>query len=235
MVGSSTISSAAPSLDGEEYGNMVTESMLEAQAAAEKEIDGQPVGFIAPGEARGLMKVLVNQQREMEGNTGSSLRVRKKGDLSFLLSKAAEYSNFIIKSQEEALKEIENGMESEDEEEEEKEKVEEKGKRKKGSRGKAAKKTKKNKKTSEKEMASAMSDAAAAMSKGRAEAPKSVQPVAMVGGTLKPYQLEGMNWLITLWQNGFNGILADEMGLGKTIQVSSRSHPYHGVDTVWRC
>ncbi|KAL3688989.1 hypothetical protein R1sor_015298 [Riccia sorocarpa] len=38
------------------------------------------------------------------------------------------------------------------------------------------------------------------------------------GGTLKSYQLKGVKWLISLWQNGLNGILADQMGLGKTVQ-----------------
>lgn len=37
-------------------------------------------------------------------------------------------------------------------------------------------------------------------------------------GTLKCYQLKGMNWLINLYDCGINGILADEMGLGKTVQ-----------------
>lgn len=32
-------------------------------------------------------------------------------------------------------------------------------------------------------------------------------------------QVEGLNWLCSLYENGVNGILADEMGLGKTIQV----------------
>lgn len=45
------------------------------------------------------------------------------------------------------------------------------------------------------------------------------QPTKLVGGTLKPYQLEGLRWLVTLYENGLSGILADEMGLGKTIQV----------------
>lgn len=36
---------------------------------------------------------------------------------------------------------------------------------------------------------------------------------------LHPHQLIGVEWMITLFQNGLNGILADEMGLGKTIQV----------------
>ena len=37
-------------------------------------------------------------------------------------------------------------------------------------------------------------------------------------GTLKAYQLKGMNWLANLFDQGINGILADEMGLGKTVQ-----------------
>lgn len=45
------------------------------------------------------------------------------------------------------------------------------------------------------------------------------QPSNLVGGKLKPYQLEGLRWLVTLYENGLSGILADEMGLGKTIQV----------------
>eukprot|EP00172_Hildenbrandia_rubra_P000629 Plantae.Rhodophyta-Hildenbrandia_rubra.ctg1340.p1 GENE.Plantae.Rhodophyta-Hildenbrandia_rubra.ctg1340~~Plantae.Rhodophyta-Hildenbrandia_rubra.ctg1340.p1 ORF type:complete len:1089 (-),score=231.07 Plantae.Rhodophyta-Hildenbrandia_rubra.ctg1340:3890-6700(-) len=45
------------------------------------------------------------------------------------------------------------------------------------------------------------------------------QPKLLVGGTLKPYQLDGLQWLISLYNNNLNGILADEMGLGKTIQT----------------
>ncbi|KAJ8770709.1 hypothetical protein K2173_021356 [Erythroxylum novogranatense] len=41
----------------------------------------------------------------------------------------------------------------------------------------------------------------------------------LTGGKLKSYQLKGVKWLISLWQNGLNGILADQMGLGKTIQT----------------
>ncbi|XP_063896881.1 chromatin-remodeling ATPase INO80 [Helicoverpa armigera] len=37
-------------------------------------------------------------------------------------------------------------------------------------------------------------------------------------GTLKGYQLKGMNWLANLYDQGISGILADEMGLGKTVQ-----------------
>lgn len=37
--------------------------------------------------------------------------------------------------------------------------------------------------------------------------------------TLRPYQLAGFQWLMTLHHYHFGGLLADEMGLGKTIQI----------------
>ncbi|ANQ06452.1 Uncharacterized protein PCOAH_00009450 [Plasmodium coatneyi] len=50
---------------------------------------------------------------------------------------------------------------------------------------------------------------------------KVVQPSILTGGTLMKYQLEGLEWLISLYNNNLHGILADEMGLGKTIQTIS--------------
>ena len=47
------------------------------------------------------------------------------------------------------------------------------------------------------------------------------QPKLVTGGIMKPYQLEGLDWLCSLYENGLNGILADEMGLGKTLQTIS--------------
>ncbi|KAJ4940377.1 hypothetical protein JOQ06_026684 [Pogonophryne albipinna] len=43
--------------------------------------------------------------------------------------------------------------------------------------------------------------------------------VNATGGTLHPYQLEGLNWLRFSWAQGTDTILADEMGLGKTVQT----------------
>jgi DNA helicase INO80 len=45
-----------------------------------------------------------------------------------------------------------------------------------------------------------------------------VQQPNMLNAQLKEYQLKGLNWLATLYEQGINGILADEMGLGKTVQ-----------------
>jgi SWI/SNF-related matrix-associated actin-dependent regulator of chromatin subfamily A member 5 len=52
----------------------------------------------------------------------------------------------------------------------------------------------------------------------------SVFPLAL---SYREYQLEGLNWMIRLHENGINGILADEMGLGKTLQsISILSYLY---------
>merc|ERR1712238_326805 len=45
------------------------------------------------------------------------------------------------------------------------------------------------------------------------------QPSLLSGGKLKDYQIGGLQWLVSLYNNKLNGILADEMGLGKTVQT----------------
>ncbi|KAL7419963.1 putative ATPase [Cryptotrichosporon argae] len=47
------------------------------------------------------------------------------------------------------------------------------------------------------------------------------QPALVTGAKLRDYQLAGVQWMISLYENGLNGILADEMGLGKTLQTIS--------------
>ncbi|PSR98992.1 SNF2 family N-terminal domain-domain-containing protein [Coniella lustricola] len=42
-----------------------------------------------------------------------------------------------------------------------------------------------------------------------------------IKGLMRDYQVAGLNWLISLHENGISGILADEMGLGKTLQTIS--------------
>jgi hypothetical protein len=48
----------------------------------------------------------------------------------------------------------------------------------------------------------------------------SVQPSVIKHGTMREYQVQGLNWLIHLYDNGINGILADEM-------VCSSHEPSH--------
>ena len=44
-------------------------------------------------------------------------------------------------------------------------------------------------------------------------------PAFVENGEMRDYQVSGLNWLISLHENGISGILADEMGLGKTLQT----------------
>ncbi|KAG8725953.1 hypothetical protein FRC12_023848 [Ceratobasidium sp. 428] len=66
------------------------------------------------------------------------------------------------------------------------------------------------------------------------------QPALITGATLKDYQLDGVQWIASLWENGLNGILADEMGLGvlhnwiSEFEKFAPSIPvcmYHGLPT----
>ncbi|XP_075166422.1 chromatin-remodeling complex ATPase chain Iswi-like [Haematobia irritans] len=46
-------------------------------------------------------------------------------------------------------------------------------------------------------------------------------PDYIKNGVMRDYQIQGLNWMIFLYENNINGILADEMGLGKTLQTVS--------------
>ena len=97
------------------------------------------------------------------------------------------------------------------------EEEEEAGKKRKGARDSGGSGKKKKKKSEGGgEAAKEMASAAEKMSADRHLVH---QPKIMTGGALKGYQVEGLRWLATLFENGLSGILADEMGLGKTIQV----------------
>ncbi|KAJ7597201.1 SNF2 family DNA-dependent ATPase [Mycena floridula] len=63
--------------------------------------------------------------------------------------------------------------------------------------------------------------------------PLTVQQPKMLMAQLKEYQLKGLNWLATLYEQGINGILADEMGLGKTIQSISLLSYLAEVHDIW--
>ena len=55
----------------------------------------------------------------------------------------------------------------------------------------------------------------------------------MFVGDLKIYQLKGMNWLVSLFDQGINGILADEMGLGKTVQSICTLAHLAETENIW--
>jgi ATP-dependent DNA helicase len=53
----------------------------------------------------------------------------------------------------------------------------------------------------------------------RTETSPATSSVLSSSTTLLPHQVVGVNWLLSLYENGVSGILADEMGLGKTVQI----------------
>ena len=52
------------------------------------------------------------------------------------------------------------------------------------------------------------------------------------GGTLRDYQLDGLNWLLRCWYQKRSSILADEMGLGKTVQVVTTLEHMYEVEHI---
>ena len=53
------------------------------------------------------------------------------------------------------------------------------------------------------------------------------------GALLRPYQRDGLDWLVSMHDRRLNGILADEMGLGKTIQTISLLAHLASARCVW--
>jgi len=60
-----------------------------------------------------------------------------------------------------------------------------------------------------------------------------IEAPAMLKATMKSYQLQGLSWLVNLYEQGINGILADEMGLGKTIQTLAVMAHLAEKEGVW--
>lgn len=60
-----------------------------------------------------------------------------------------------------------------------------------------------------------VANGASSAANGRPDSPKHrEQPALVTGAHMRDYQLDGLEWLVSLYENGLNGILADEMGLG---------------------
>jgi len=66
------------------------------------------------------------------------------------------------------------------------------------------------------EQASAWRDAVGGLLEGGV---KGLPLPGTLDAELRPYQLEGFNWLSFLYRHGLGGVLADDMGLGKTVQT----------------
>jgi hypothetical protein len=60
------------------------------------------------------------------------------------------------------------------------------------------------------------------------------QPALVTGAKLRDYQLAGVQWMISLYENGLNGILADEMGLGKVSHSDQNSDEQIIASRIWQ-
>jgi ATP-dependent DNA helicase len=135
---------------------------------------------------------------------------QQASQLDFLLSKASEYSNFISKD----LEDLQAAMaENARKKMEKAEKRSKKGKK----NDEPPRKKKKGNHAGEKLKTALVKDAVV-----RAEGkPIFVQPPNLADGCyLKDYQLEGVRWLASLFENGVSGILADEV---RTVESYRRS------------
>ena len=137
-----------------------------------------------------------------------------KNQLDFLLSKASQYSNFISRD----LEELQAAMT--DSAQRAAEKADKKNKKRKGDgKGRGGKKVKNNNGDS----AEALQSAQLKDANNRKEGKRVIftQPPNLAKGcVLKDYQLEGVRWLASLFENGVSGILADEVSTWVTSELS---------------
>jgi ATP-dependent DNA helicase len=124
--------------------------------------------------------------------------VLQGNQLDFLLSKASEYSNFIAKD----LDELQASMT----EAAKKALAKAEKKRRKGENGGGGKKQKTSKGAQKLESVQAKD----AVVRNAGTKPIFIQPPNLAADCfLKDYQLEGVRWLASLFENGVSGILAD--------------------------
>lgn len=57
----------------------------------------------------------------------------------------------------------------------------------------------------------------------------------MKWGKLRDYQIRGLNWLISLYENGINGILADEMVCTEPVLRITSEHMQYNAILVQQC
>ncbi|XP_021718457.1 ATP-dependent DNA helicase DDM1-like [Chenopodium quinoa] len=170
-------------------------------------------------EEEKLLEVRVKEEiaeKERLAAEAATLNESQFSKLDDLLSQTQLYSEFLLEKMDDITL---NGVEEQEEEEPSKGK-----KRGRGGKKKAAQYNDKKAKRAVAAMITRSKEGTAAedtdlTEEERIEKEQSDLIPLLTGGKLKSYQIKGVKWLISLWQNGLNGILADQMGLGKTIQT----------------
>ncbi|ORY44788.1 hypothetical protein BCR33DRAFT_679304 [Rhizoclosmatium globosum] len=202
---------------------------MELQADNEivnKDILAEEAKLAAESESKEQQRLKQQSNEEFDEH----IAAQRKSRLNFLLTQAGAYSKWLASRLELRQNEQASGVRESAPQQEE-----DTGKKRKGRPAKpatTAQPAKKAKVTADELIseASAVLANANANSEAKAKAethqpddPKRNhrQPALVTGCVMREYQIVGMEWLISLWEQGLNGILADEMGLGKTLQTIS--------------
>eukprot|EP00607_Mallomonas_marina_P010165 CAMPEP_0182419294 /NCGR_PEP_ID=MMETSP1167-20130531/3704_1 /TAXON_ID=2988 /ORGANISM="Mallomonas Sp, Strain CCMP3275" /LENGTH=717 /DNA_ID=CAMNT_0024594119 /DNA_START=47 /DNA_END=2204 /DNA_ORIENTATION=- len=211
----------------ENWDPAISENILQAQHEAESEAElieaddilknndkaehGDDLGEIPKLLQLGQSETDIEDMREKT----SSIKARGH-QLDLLLLKAESYSHFIRENQKRTTERLESEVS---------EKLAGAAETPSPSNGKKKRKpgSQKGSPSDKKSKRSDGSPSSSSLTTSPAKSPSPtvayLQPSNLVGGTLMDYQLEGLKWLLSLYENGLSGILADEMGLGKTIQI----------------
>jgi len=142
------------------------------------------------------------------------LYLHQNNQLDFLLSRAKEYSDFISAD----IDELQTAMQAQAADASGGGGSKKKGSKKRGASD--SKKKRKRKKGNNGEPTDGEANLQSATEKYNATKAADAKPIFIqpknlaAGCKLKDYQLEGVRWLVSLYENGVSGILADEMGLG---------------------
>ncbi|EDU41704.1 ISWI chromatin-remodeling complex ATPase ISW2 [Pyrenophora tritici-repentis Pt-1C-BFP] len=171
-------------------------------------------GDSAPADGRKRRAEEMNMRKSMYGKKAEGLRASKEDDtirrFRYLLGLTDLFRHFIDTNPNPRIKEILAEIDRQDAEETKKSKA---SKVRKG--GAAAERRRKTEQEEDAELVREEKHG------GHNETVFRESPGFIKGGTMRDYQVAGLNWLISLHENGISGILADEMGLGKTLQTIS--------------
>ena len=188
----------------------ITESILQAQRDAEEEanlLEAKDITTAVEEDPLSQIPRLL-QQAQNSGHsniqelvdTTQDLKAKGK-QLDLLLLKAETYSHFIRQNQQRTKEKLESIPMLDD---------------KKSNKRKAPQQTSAKAKRTKNEAKETTSDSEPSHHIDHFE-----QPSTLVGGTLMSYQLEGLKWLLSLWENGLSGILA---GKNSRQLLSLRTH-----------
>jgi SNF2 family DNA or RNA helicase len=189
--------SSLKSNDGDEIFE-ISDTILDAQRSAESEVLEAEANF--QNEIVAALPKFIEESGPDVGQLAvKTNELKQKGQqLDLLLLKAETYSHFIRENQERSKKKLEDGSFGAEN------KSPSNGKRKANVKSPADSKSKRG-----------------PLSPQEKENKDGFTVTTDLKGEMMAHQIEGLKWLLSLWENGLSGILADEMGLGYVYPLCS--------------